>query len=153
MSAQPAGRHVRATTLPEPIEPRTPLRLIPGRSPNRSADHGRLPFVIGVVAVGAAVVAALLVLTTIVTRDAYRLAALQKSAKQLTVQEQVVRDQVTAAEQPAALAAAAAALGMVPGGDPSFLRLSDGAVLGAPTTIPQPTPAATVAGSPAPAAA
>ena len=78
----------------------------------------------------------LLVLHTVLAQDAFRLHALKQDSRALEDQEQVLQREVEALRAPHALATRAAALGMVPAGPPAFLRLPDGAVLGAPAPAP-----------------
>ncbi len=72
----------------------------------------------------------LLVLNTVLAQDAFRLHALQVEGRALADREQALQRQVSDLQSPHALAARATSLGMVPGGSPTFLRLSDGKVLG-----------------------
>lgn len=104
----------------------------------------RAPFVVlvgGILGVG---LLALLILNTLVAQGAFTIHDLQQRNAALHDQAQQLRQQEIAAGAPDALAARAQGLGMVPSGAPAFLRLPDGAVLGAPAPAKAlPTPAAT----------
>jgi len=74
-----------------------------------------------------------LFLNTSLAADVYTVNALQTEYATLLQTEQSLTGQVQEASSPLGLAAAAARLGMIPTESPSFLRLADGAVLGAVT--------------------
>jgi hypothetical protein len=74
----------------------------------------------------------LLALNTALAQDAFLLHTLKTEGRELAVREQVLQREVEGLRTPEALAARAAEMGMVPAGPPAFLRLSDGAVIGAP---------------------
>jgi hypothetical protein len=84
----------------------------------------------------------LLLLNTVLAQDSFRLHSLQAQGKDLTLREQTLQRSVDDLSAPNALARRAAALGMVPGGAPVFLRLPDGAVLGTPGKAPKAAPKA-----------
>ena len=108
------------------------LRLVP-QAPSHAARAPFVGVVVGLLALG---LLGLLALNTSLAESSFRLHALQGQATVLADREQVLRQEVEALQAPEALAARAEALGMVPGGPPAFLRLSDGAVLGEPTPAP-----------------
>ena len=87
----------------------------------------------GVVAVLGAflIAAAQMALSIMTTQGTYELAALTQEQRDLTYQKQILYDDVAGLSSPQYLAANAAALGMVMDESPSYLRLSDGALLGA----------------------
>jgi len=89
--------------------------------------------VYGVVAlVGALTIgAAQMALSIMTTQTSYELATLTQESRQLTWQKQILYDDVAGLSSPQYLAANASALGMVIDESPSYLRLSDGALLGA----------------------
>ena len=138
-------------SLPSPVKaPRERyLRLVAARR-TRAA---RAPFVVVVVALLLSGLLGLLVLNTVLAQDAFRLHALQVEGRALADREQVLQRQVSDLQSPHTLAARATSLGMVPGGSPTFLRLSDGKVLGRsepPVTLPRIAPApAAAANAPA----
>lgn len=105
------------------------LRLVVARR----STAARAPFVVAVVLSLGAGLLGLLVLNTALAQDAFALHSLQVNGHVLADREQALQREVADLQSPAALAARATALGMVPGGSPAFLRLPDGAVLGAPT--------------------
>lgn len=81
----------------------------------------------GALAIGTAQMA----LSIMTTQSSYELSALTQEARQLTWQKQILADDVAGLSSPQYLAANASALGMVIEESPSYLRLSDGALLGA----------------------
>lgn len=94
---------------------------------------GRRPrLVFGVVAVtGALAIAAVQMgLSILTTQGAYEVRELNKQQRQVTWEKQILQDEIAGLGSPQFLAANAAALGLVAGGDPNYLRLSDGATLG-----------------------
>jgi hypothetical protein len=107
--------------------------------------RSRVPFALVVLFVISAGLIGLLLLNTVLAQNAFVLFRLQQKAAALDGQEQQLSEAVARADAPTELASRAASLGMVPGGDPLFLRLPDGAVLGDPkaaggSPAPQPTP-------------
>ncbi|MGP3535090.1 hypothetical protein ACTU3I_09875 [Microbacterium sp. RD1] len=86
----------------------------------------------GIVAVGGAVAIALaqMGLSILTTQGTYEVAALTQQQRDLTYQKQILADELAGLSSPQYLAANAAALGMVINESPSYLRLSDGAILG-----------------------
>ncbi|NLP85948.1 hypothetical protein HF576_19120 [Microbacterium sp. CFH 90308] len=96
------------------------------------ARRRRPKLLYGVVAVlGAFVIAgAQMVLSIMTTQGSYELSALAQQQRDLTYEKQILYDDVAGLSSPQYLAANAAALGMVIDESPSYLRLSDGAILG-----------------------
>ena len=139
---RPAGT---PTTSPAPV--RTPLRLVPQRLVpqrlvvQRRSRARRAPFVAVVVSLLAAGLLCLLALNTVLAQDAFRLHELQVQGRQLADREQALLTSVEELQAPRAIAERAQGLGMVPGGPPAFLRLPDGAVLGAGGPAAAATPA------------
>ncbi len=115
-------------SLPSPVKaPRERyLRLVA----HRRSQAARTPFIAVVVLLLLGGLLGLLVLNTVLAQDAFRLHALQVEGRVLADREQALQRQVSDLQSPHALAARATSLGMVPGGSPAFLRLSDGKVLG-----------------------
>lgn len=147
----------RVNARPARPAPRPPARAAGSRpaalrlvSPRRSSA-ARAPFVAVVVLILAGGLLGLLLLNTVLAQDAFRLHSLQVQGRALTVQEQVLQREVERLQAPQWLAARATQLGMVPGGAPAFLRLSDGKVLG--DAVPAPAPVAAVSSPASPAAA
>ncbi|HWM16706.1 MAG TPA: hypothetical protein VNP97_08975 [Microbacterium sp.] len=119
------------------LAPRTPSRQ---DAPNRrlrvveEPSRRRRPrLVYGVVALlGALTIGgAQMALSILTTQSSYELSALTTHVRELTWQKQILYDDVAGLSSPQYLAANASALGMVIDESPSYLRLSDGALLGA----------------------
>ncbi|WP_308491195.1 hypothetical protein [Microbacterium terrisoli] len=129
MSTQTAA--VRPLSAPG-LTPRTdaPRRLHAVAAP---APRRKPRLVYGLVAVvGAlAIVGAQMVLSVMTTQTSYQMAQLTTQQRQLTWQKQILDDEVTGLSSPQYIAANAAALGMVVNESPSYLRLSDGKIVGA----------------------
>lgn len=88
-----------------------------------------------IIAVGGAlaIAAAQMGLSIAMTQGVYEERALDRQIRDLTWEKQSLTEQIAGLGSPQYLAANAAALGMVVNEAPSYLRLSDGAVLGAGT--------------------
>lgn len=71
-----------------------------------------------------------MVLSILTTQMSYELATLGQTQRELTWQRQILDDELAGLASPQYLAANATALGMVINESPSYLRLSDGALLG-----------------------
>ena len=112
-----------------PVETQTP-RL---RPVEQTAARRRPRLAYGIVAVlgAAAIVAAQMVVSILTTQDTYAISALTSQQRQLTWDRQILYDEVAGLSSPQYLAANASALGMVISEAPTFLRLSDGALVGA----------------------
>lgn len=120
---------------------RTSLELVPsGRV--RAPRAPRAPFVAVVVSLLVTGLLGLLGLNTVLARDAFTLHTLKVEGRALTDQEQALRREVELLRSPQNLATRATGLGMVQAGPPAFLRLQDGAVLGAAVPAEAPDPAA-----------
>ncbi|MBB5640874.1 hypothetical protein [Cryobacterium roopkundense] len=83
--------------------------------------------------VGAIIVAQLL-LSVGISQGAYEISTLQSNQSELTRTTASVNEDLVRVSSPQSLAANAEALGMVSNSNPVYLRLSDGAVLGAPSS-------------------
>ena len=70
-------------------------------------------------------------LSIMTTQGTYEIAALTSQQRDLTYEKQILYDDVAGLSSPQYLAANAASLGMVIDESPNYLRLSDGALLGA----------------------
>lgn len=112
-----------------PIETQAP-RL---RPVEQTAARRRPRLAYGIVAVlgAAAIVAAQMVVSILTTQDTYAISTLTSQQRQLTWDRQILYDEVAGLSSPQYLAANASALGMVISEAPTFLRLSDGALVGA----------------------
>ena len=126
-----------ALTQPAVAAPQTPARRGAPRPRLRVVEEPsrrrRPKLIYGVVAlVGALTIgAAQMALSIMTTQSSYEIATLTQQARQLTWQKQILYDDVAGLSSPQYLAANASALGMVIDESPSYLRLSDGALLGA----------------------
>lgn len=87
-----------------------------------------LTAVIGAVAIGAAQLG----LSIATTQTTYEVRDLTQQQRALTIEGQSLFDEVAGLTSPQYLAANASSLGMIVGGSPSYLRLSDGALIGTP---------------------
>ncbi len=103
------------------------LRLVLSGRRVRLSDGAFVMLVLGLLTT---VLVALLLLNTALAENSFQLNGIRQSARDLTVREQVLSGQLAAAESPIGLEKRAKELGMVAGGSPVFLRLTDGQVLG-----------------------
>lgn len=103
------------------------------RPPPSRTRRPRLAY--GLIAVvGAILIAALqMTVSMFITSGVYEADALTRAEAELQWQSQILQDEVAGLNSPQYLAANATALGMVVGSPPSYLRLSDGAILGSTT--------------------
>lgn len=115
---------------PTPAKKRAPRRLL-GIAP-QTTKRRRPRLVYGIVAVAGAfaIGAAQMSLSILTTQTSYELTKLTSQQRELTWQKQILADDVAGLGSPQYLAANAAALGMVINESPSYLRLSDNALLG-----------------------
>ena len=104
----------------------------------RSARRRRPRMAYAVVALaGAALIGgAQIALTIATTQDSFVVAKLSQQNRQLTWQAQAAAQDLDGISSPQALATAASKLGLVVGGSASYLRLSDGSVIGAQGAAP-----------------
>jgi hypothetical protein len=131
-----------AAALPSRPDPGPDLRPAPLPRVSRSRVLAGSALVAGV----GCVLAAQLVLSIGTADGAFRLNELQARSSQLTRQQQVRSEQLQTLAAPQHLAAAAAALGMVPQDAPAYLRLGSGRVLGARVPAAPASGAAATAG-------
>lgn len=115
-----------------PRGPESPERTPRLRPVERAAARRRPRLAYGIVAVlgAAAIVGAQMVVSILTTQDSYALSALNAQQRELTWDRQILYDEVAGLSSPQYLAANASALGMVISEAPTFLRLSDGALVG-----------------------
>ncbi|MEZ3156572.1 hypothetical protein AB1K56_06515 [Microbacterium sp. BWR-S6Y] len=108
------ARERRLTAVPTTARRRAPRRLF------------------GVIAVAGALTIVLVQmgLGILTTQSSFEIAALTQQQRDLTYQKQILNDESAGLSSPQYLAANAAALGMVIDESPTYLRLSDGAVIG-----------------------
>ncbi len=116
-----------------PIPERAPSRQLRALERPQRARRPRLVY--GIVAVAGAVLigAAQMGLSILTTQTSYELASLTSEVNELDWQKQILADEVAGLSSPQYLAANAAALGMVVGQTPTYLRLSDHAIIGSGT--------------------
>ncbi|KQY20550.1 hypothetical protein ASD16_19755 [Cellulomonas sp. Root485] len=134
MSAQTAAR---ATAYPAPSRPRpttTSTAPAPRLRVVRAPEHARtrVPFILACMAVLAGALLSALLLNTSMAASAYAKYDLSNELGRLNQDQQDLTAQLDAKASPTQLAAAAAALGMVPTNGTGWLRLSDGSVQGVP---------------------
>lgn len=127
MSAELAWSDIATAAPVETEEPRRRLRLLdrPGRR-----RRPRLLYPIIVMATVIAVGGAQMLLTIATTQDSFELAELRSQQRELSLQVQAAKSELQGLNSPQYLASNADALGMVVGGIPAYLRLSDAEVLG-----------------------
>lgn len=120
-------RAVRPAERPAPGSPRRRLQAVPDAAPRR---RPRLGYAIVAFAGAVAIAVAQMSLSVLTTQSSYELANLNQERREASLQAQELRDEVAGLSSPQYLAANAAAMGMVIDGAPSFLRLSDGKIIG-----------------------
>ena len=126
-NATTSARLGRAAAPERTDDPRRRLRVLdaPARRRRPKLFYG-IVAVLGAFLIGAAQMS----LSIMTTQGTYEVAALTTQQRDLTYQKQILYDDVAGLSSPQYLAANAAALGMVINEAPSYLRLSDGAILG-----------------------
>ncbi|MFI5957168.1 cell division protein FtsL [Cryptosporangium sp. NPDC051539] len=129
-----------------------PSPSVPSR---RSAASARAPFVVLVLTLAIGGLIGLVLLNTAVNENAFRLHDLDTRQDRLDQEEQRLQQALDSQESPKKLEERAGKMGLVPAGDPGFVKLPDGEVAGTPapaTAPPSPTPSASdaAAGSPKP---
>lgn len=129
-SALNAAPRVQPRPTRETGAPRTHLRPVdaPARRRRPQTIYG-LTAIIGVVLI----VAAQLFFSIASTQTTHRIVDLTEQQRSLTVDAQALFDEVAGLSSPQYLAANATAAGMINAGPPSYLRLSDAALLGTPS--------------------
>lgn len=108
----------------------TERHLRPVERPRRRRP--RVVYAIAALAGALAIGAAQMGLSLATTESSYRLSELTQEKNQLTWQKQELEDKIAGLSSPQYLAANAAALGMVINQSPTYLRLSDGKIVGTP---------------------
>lgn len=127
MSASPAiDPRITAPGLPAPVRERR-LTAVPTTARRRAPRR-----LFGIIAVAGALTIVLVQmgLGILTTQSSFEIAALTQQQRDLTYQKQILGDESAGLSSPQYLAANAAALGMVIDESPTYLRLSDGAVIG-----------------------
>jgi len=130
-------RRRQAVPISVPPSPSTPSR--------RGAASSRAPFIVLVLVLAAGGLIGLVLLNTAVNENAFRLHDLQTEQGRLDKEEQRLQQALEDQESPKKLAERAEKMGLVPAGDPGFVVLPDGKVVGTPVPAsapPSPTPSA-----------
>ena len=119
----------RVPRIAEAAVERARLTVVPRTSARRAA---RMPFMalVSLLLVGG--VAGLLFFNTSMQQTSFTATSLEDRAERLEAQRQGLQMELETLRNPQRVAVQAKAMGMVPGGAPAFVRLSDGAVLGKP---------------------
>lgn len=122
----------RAGEMPAEAQdaPRRHIEIVSSRSQKRARP--RVFYALSSLAAMGAIVIAQLLLSVGISQSAYEIETLQDRQVELGRTAESVGEELVRASSPQSLAANAAALGMVSNSNPVYLRLSDGAVLGAP---------------------
>lgn len=113
--------------LPFPQEPRRRLHPVAAPAPRK---RPRLAYAIAALAGALAIAGAQMGLSIATMEGSYELSQLSQERHELTLQSQELRDDLAGLDSPQYLAANAASAGMVIDASPSYLRLSDGRILG-----------------------
>lgn len=108
------------------------IEIVSTRSQRRARP--RIVYALSAVAGMATIVIVQLLLSVGISQGAYEVSRLQASQVELGRTAESVTEDLVRISSPQSLAANAEALGMVSNSNPVYLRLSDGAVLGAPAS-------------------
>ncbi|HTF06610.1 MAG TPA: hypothetical protein VK659_00375 [Asanoa sp.] len=92
----------------------------------------RVPFVALLLALVIGGVLGILVVNTKIAENAFRIERLKQTGATLDIQQQELQREIAQAEAPGNLTASARKLGMVAGGNPAYIRLQDGKIIGIP---------------------
>lgn len=124
--------------------PATPIgvALSPSTSTRRGPAAARAPFVVLVLALAIGGLIGLVLLNTTVNENAFRLHDLDTRQQTLDKEEQRLEQARDDRESPQKLADRAKAMGLVPAGDPGFVVLPDGRVVGTPVPAQAPSSSA-----------
>lgn len=115
---------------PEQTLPVPQRRLTSVPAPRRRR-RPKLVYALVALAGAALIAAAQIGLSLAITNDSYALADLNSQQRELTLQAQALKDDLAGVSSPQLVATKAAELGLVVAGSATYLRLSDGAVIGA----------------------
>jgi hypothetical protein len=111
--------------------------------PSIASPAPRTPFVLLILVLVGAGLVGLLLLNTAINENVFRLHDLQKEKEALDLREQQLNRDIERLEAPGNLQAAARRLGLVPAGNPAYIYLPSGQVVGVPTpgraTAPPPS--------------
>ncbi|GAB3617631.1 hypothetical protein GCM10027416_21880 [Okibacterium endophyticum] len=132
MSSATARKH-SLSPVPAPVRaPSAPSRI--RAVPAAPATRTRPKLVYAIIVIGGVlgIVVAQLLLSVGISQGAYDVSSLQSRQTELDWQKQALAEEVAHISSPQYLAANAQALGMVIGGTPAYLRLSDAGIVGVP---------------------
>ena len=121
--------------LDAPAQPGSRLRhieIVATRSQRRARP--KIAFALSAVAGLAVIIVAQLLLSVGISQGAYEVSRLQASQTELSRTAESVTEDLVRVSSPQSLAANAEAIGMISNSNPVYLRLSDSAVLGAPSS-------------------
>jgi hypothetical protein len=145
-ATQPAGgRRRQAAPISVPPSPSVPSR--------RPAASSRAPFIALVLILAIGGLIGLVLLNTAVNENAFRLHDLDTRQEKLDEEEQRLQQALENQEAPEKLDERARKMGLGPAGDPGFVVLPEGKVVGTPvpaTPPPSPTPSASAGSSASP---
>jgi len=108
------------------------IEIVATRSQRRARP--KITFALSAVAGVAVIIVAQLLLSVGISQGAYEVSRLQASQTELTRTAESVTEDLVRVSSPQSLAANAEAIGMISNSNPVYLRLSDSAVLGAPSS-------------------
>ncbi|WP_243075232.1 hypothetical protein [Microbacterium sp. SS28] len=114
-----------------PVRRENPVRRLRALAAPARRRRPKVLYAVVAVAGAVAIGAAQMSLSVLTTQGSYEIAKLTSQQRHLDWDKQILYDDVAGLSSPQYLAANAAALGMVINESPSYLRLSDGAILGA----------------------
>ena len=92
----------------------------------------RAPFAALIVVLVVGGVLGILVVNTKINENAFKLQQLQQQQARLDVEQQQLEKEIAEAEAPGNLTAEARKLGLVEAGEPAYIRLPDGKLIGVP---------------------
>lgn len=121
-------------------------------APPAKSTGARAPFVLLLVVLLGSGLLALLLLNASVNQGSFQLNELEKETQRLTDEQQALQQDVDSRSAPEVLQKRARELGMVPGGNPAFLK-RDGTVAGKPQPAPSSGSGPSAGGAPTGAAA
>ncbi|MGB4137484.1 MAG: hypothetical protein WA971_13020 [Microbacterium sp.] len=117
-------------TRPQQAPERAPERRLHALAAPARRRRPKLGYAILALAGAVVIGAAQLGLSLAATQDSFVLAELNAQQRSLNLDKQALQDELVGLSSPQSLAVKAADLGLVVAGSASYLRLSDGAVLG-----------------------
>lgn len=125
-----ATEHMLLPARAPKTSPARERQLRPVEQPQRRR-RPKLAFAIIALAGAAIIGIAQMALSIATTQDSFTVSELTQQNRELTWQAQAISESIAGVSSPQQLARTADAMGMVVGGSPNYLRLSDGALIGA----------------------